>query len=102
MQEKYELARLVQTLLGLELVALKHGGAIELPDAEGCTLLWLAAEAGHAPIVEMLLEARAVVAAPNSSTGNTPLHIAAQWRRKAHETTLVAGLPGWGLTAHCH
>ncbi|ORC85377.1 ankyrin [Trypanosoma theileri] len=57
---------------------IRHGCDVESTADDGCTALWLAAEAGHAEVVEFLCSRGANVNAGKQSGHATPLFVAAQ------------------------
>ena len=57
---------------------LAAGAAIDAPQEDGCTALWLAAEAGQVATVMLLCEAEANLEAVKQPAAVTPLYIACQ------------------------
>jgi ankyrin repeat protein len=70
--------------------AVEHGADIELHDKLGRTALWLACEAGHADIANLLISASAQLEAVSPKTRYTALHIACAKNHSAAVTVLRA------------
>jgi cytohesin len=74
-------------------------GLVESRNSEGWTPLHFAAERGHQPMVELLLEYRANLNAAERAWGWTPLHLAAQRGHQGIEALLAGRGAVLGLVA---
>ena len=70
------------------------GATVDAQDGDGDTPLHLAAEAGHAVIVSLLIQATASLNVKNNTYGDTPLHSAAFNGRAAIVDALIAAGAG--------
>lgn len=53
--------------------SLTAGAKVDVANGNAATALFLASQAGHAPVVDLLLVARANTSLPDGVTGHTPV-----------------------------
>ena len=78
--EPVELSEIATLVVGVEWSAIAAGTFVQCDvgnDLDGCSLIWLAAEAGKASVLMALLKAGGDPSTPNKKK-TTPVHIAAQ------------------------